>query len=61
MVRASKSPPHGFEPNIQVASDWLCYVECLSDGGTIDYIDKVLGKYRRHDDNVTKPDEFTWR
>ncbi|MES2902996.1 MAG: glycosyltransferase [Pseudomonadota bacterium] len=57
MVRASKSPPHGFEPSIRVASDWLYYVECLSGGGTIDYIDKVLGKYRRHEDNVTKPDK----
>lgn len=58
MVRASKSPPHGFELNIPIASDWLYFVECLSDGGTIDYIGKVLGKHRRHDNNVTKPDKF---
>lgn len=57
MVRASKSPPHGFEPTVRVASDWLYYVECLSDGGTIDYIDQVLGKYRRHDNNVTSSDK----
>lgn len=58
MVRASRSPPHGFDLSIRIASDWLYYVECLSNGGTIDYIDRVLGKYRRHDNNVTKPDKF---
>ena len=57
MVRASQSPPHGFDPAVKVASDWLYYVECLSNEGTIDYIDQVLGKYRRHDNNVTKPDK----
>lgn len=57
MVRASCSPPHGFYPDIRVASDWIYYVECLSGGGTIDYIDRVMGKYRRHDGNVTKPDK----
>lgn len=58
MVRASQSPPHGFEPSVRVASDWLYFVECLSDGGTIDYLDRVLGKHRRHENNVTKPDKF---
>ena len=44
MVRASQSPPHGFDPAVKVASDWLYYVECLSNEGTIDYIDQVLGR-----------------
>ena len=56
MVRASCSPAHAFYPEIRTASDWLYYVECLAGGGTIDYIDKVLGKYRRHDANVTSGD-----
>jgi glycosyltransferase involved in cell wall biosynthesis len=52
MVRRSASPM-GFDENIQTASDWLYYVECLAGGGTIEYIDAVLGRYRRHDNNIT--------
>ena len=38
---------------IPIASDWLYWVESLSNGGTIDYIDEILGRYRRHSKNVT--------
>lgn len=53
VVRKSKTPNTGFNKHIPVASDWLYWVESLANGGTIDYIDEVLGKYRRHSKNVT--------
>ena len=43
-----------FNESVPVASDWLYWIDILSYGGTINYVDKVLGKYRRHDNNVTK-------
>lgn len=54
MIRASKAPKNGFNANIPVASDWLYWIETLENGGTIEYIDEVLGRYRRHYDNITK-------
>lgn len=53
MVRRSASPQYGFDESIPVASDWLYWVEHLAKGGKIGYINEVLGKYRRHDKNVT--------
>lgn len=54
MVRRSKTPKTGFDESIPVASDWLFWVESLANGGTIEYIDEVLSRYRRHDNNVTR-------
>ena len=54
MVRRSDCPPHGFDTRIPIASDWLFWVETLMNGGEIRYIDKVLGKYRIHQNNVSK-------
>jgi len=54
MLRANKIPKHAFHETIPVASDWLYWVETLRNGGTINYIDEVLGRYRRHENNVTK-------
>jgi len=54
MVRANKTPMQGFNTLVPVASDWLYWVESLHNGGTINYINEVLGKYRRHDNNITK-------
>jgi glycosyltransferase involved in cell wall biosynthesis len=54
MVRASKSPARGFNELVPFASDWLYWVEALHQGGTINYIDEVLGRYRRHGGNVTR-------
>jgi glycosyltransferase involved in cell wall biosynthesis len=54
MTRTSQSPKSGYNPTLPVASDWLFWIETLSNGGTINYIDQVLGKYRRHDNNITK-------
>jgi len=41
-----------------MASDWLFWVETLANGGEINYIDEVLGKYRKHDSNVTSKRVF---
>ena len=54
MVRRSDTPPHGFDPRLPVASDWLYWIETLAGGGRIEYIDAVLGRYRRHAGNVTR-------
>jgi glycosyltransferase involved in cell wall biosynthesis len=54
MTRTSQSPKSGYNLTLPVASDWLFWIETLSNGGTINYIDQVLGKYRRHDNNITK-------
>lgn len=53
MVRINKTPKEGFNRFIPVASDWLYWVESLASGGSINYINEVLGRYRRHSDNVT--------
>lgn len=54
MVRASASPVRGFNEFIPYASDWLYWIEVLHQGGTIEYINAVLGRYRRHPGNVTR-------
>jgi glycosyltransferase involved in cell wall biosynthesis len=53
MVRHSASPAYGFDSDIPLASDWLYWIEHLINGGKIGYINEVLGKYRRHNKNVT--------
>ena len=45
-----------FDARLPVASDWLFWVELLVDGGRIGYINKTLGRYRRHDNNITSAD-----
>ena len=52
MVRASASPKR-FEASIPVASDWLYYVECLAEGGTIEPIAGIFARQRRNAGNVT--------
>ncbi len=53
MVLRSATPKHGFDTRIPIASDWLYWVETAYGGGKIRYIDKILGKHRRHQGNVT--------
>ena len=53
LVRAENCPTDGFNSLIPVASDWLFWVESLVNGGTINYIDEILGRYRRHSKNIT--------
>ncbi|MEW6003628.1 MAG: glycosyl transferase 2 family protein, partial [Nitrospirota bacterium] len=42
-----------FDVRLPIASDWLFWIETLIGGGEIHYIDRVMGKYRRHSNNVT--------
>lgn len=53
IVRKSQTPLHGFDERIPYASDWLYWMQTLLKGGEIHYIDRVLGKYRRHENNIT--------
>lgn len=53
MVRRSATPEEGFDMRLPVASDWFFYINHLINGGTIGYINKVLGGYRMHESNVT--------
>lgn len=53
MVRAAHCPEHGFDERVRIASDWLYWVQILAKGGEIHYLDRVLGRYRRHGGNVT--------
>jgi glycosyltransferase involved in cell wall biosynthesis len=52
MVRRDKSAV--FDETLPVASDWLYWIDTLANGGEIRYIDEVLGRYRRHHNNVTR-------
>lgn len=54
MTRTSRCPPGGFDVKLPVSSDWKFWLECLSGGGEMHYIPRVLGRYRRHNGNVTK-------
>ena len=53
MVRRENTPVNGYDERIPVASDWLYWVECLADGGKINYLNDVLGKYRKHNYNIS--------
>jgi glycosyltransferase involved in cell wall biosynthesis len=53
MVRASAMPPHGPDPRLKIAGDWMFFFECLANGGSFGYIDGVHARYRRHANNVT--------
>lgn len=53
MVRRVRTPVHGYDARVRIASDWLYWVQCLDDGGTIRYLPRTLGRYRRHGNNVT--------
>ena len=53
MLRSEKAPSHGFNLLLPVASDWFYWVESLANGGNINFLPEVLGRYRRHSGNVT--------
>ena len=53
MFRAINTPQGGFDVRIPVASDWLFYVDVLSKGGSVEYLDHILGRYRRGSNNIT--------
>lgn len=58
MIRRSCAPEHGFNTTLPIASDWLFWVETLASGGSIKYINEILGRYRRHAENITRPRDF---
>ena len=54
MVRTACMPKSGFDLSMPVASDWFFWVQILAEtDGNIGYIDQILGRYRRHTQNVT--------
>lgn len=54
MIRSQCAPTGGFSEVLPVASDWFFWCEVLAGSkGKIEYIENTLGKYRRHQKNVT--------
>lgn len=54
VLRAKDIPQKGYDNRIPIASDWLICIDTLANGGTVEYIDEVLGRHRRHSENITK-------
>jgi len=61
MVRRDKTPASGFNEQIPVTSDWLFWIECLVNGGDISYLPEILGRYRRHENNITSKFDDDYR
>lgn len=53
MVRRAAIPGNGFNDAFRTAGDWHFYIDILLKGGEIRYINKILSRYRRHDNNTT--------
>jgi glycosyltransferase involved in cell wall biosynthesis len=54
MVRRADLPVYGYEDRIRIGSDWMLWLEVLSQGkGRMYYLDEVLARYRRHTGNLT--------
>ncbi len=51
--RRSACPPQGFDNRMTRSADWLFMIETASKGET-KYIPEVLGRFRWHQNNVTK-------
>jgi hypothetical protein len=54
MIRSSACPSHGFDERLRYL-DWLFDIEVFRNGKCV-VINEVLGKYRRHDSNITSSD-----
>jgi glycosyltransferase involved in cell wall biosynthesis len=52
MIRSSAVPAHGFDGRLKYLNDWLLDVEIFRQGKCVP-INEVLGRYRRHDNNVS--------
>lgn len=50
--RAKNIPTHGFDERLKYANDWLFHIEVFRQGKCA-VLNEVLGKYRRHDSNIT--------
>lgn len=53
MLLRDALPPELFDTRLPTASDWLAFIK-VSTKGTAVYINRVLGRYRRHQFNTTK-------
>ncbi|MDA9320148.1 glycosyltransferase, partial [bacterium] len=59
MVRSDCIPEYGFDRRLEIASDFLFWIDVLEKKkGESLYIPNVLGKYRKHDDNITSTSSF---
>lgn len=54
MIKREKIPNEGADVRLLMGEDWLLWIKTLENGGEIHYINEILGKHRRHKDNVTK-------
>lgn len=61
MVKRNATPIKGFDMRVPTASDWLYWVESLAGGGEVNYINCVLSKHRRQDNNVTSNSKNNFR
>lgn len=52
MFRADAAPSHGLDIRLKYTNDWLFDIEAFRHGCVV-VLDEVLGKYRRHEANVT--------
>ncbi|MFA6204150.1 MAG: glycosyltransferase [Gallionella sp.] len=52
MIRSIAAPLHGFDERLKYQNDWLFDVEVFRQGKCIP-INEILGRYRRHERNVT--------
>lgn len=53
MYKRSEGIEKYLDNRLSLACDWFFNISFLANGGEIEYIDQVLGIYRRHDNNVT--------
>lgn len=57
MVRREAVPKEGYDVRVPIASDWLMWIDvCARNSGTVRYIDRVLTRYRKHDENMSALD-----
>lgn len=52
MIRSESVPVHGFDERLKYVNDWLFDVEVFRQGKCVP-LNEVLGRYRRHGNNVT--------
>ena len=53
MVKRSSIPKHGFRAKYSAHADTPLYIDVLESGGTINYLNSLLGSYRRHGKNAS--------
>lgn len=56
MFRASARPPHGLDPRLRRANDWLFDIELFRHGVCV-VSQEMLVRYRRHEGQLTDPED----